>query len=327
MVACSKGDAGVVAIDTTSKKERADAATGADVCPRGEETCRCRSGANRCDEGLECRSGLCVEGAAGDDDVAVDDGSDDDAAPGPSDDDVAGDDDPSDDDGSDDDDDVPADDDVQGDDDTQAPAPVGGSGPGPEPTTGNGGTTGTGGVPTPAGNAGATNGGTDPGPSPAGTGGTPNVPGNLIQNGNFAEGDAYWDVNDGGGGIISYSTSTGALCTELSELQPFVALGWPLGLDLALTLDTSSSYELSYEAWTSLPSYLLFEAKAGEAVSPYSEHFLEQVSLSTSPSSHAHVFSPASSDPTGIVFLLYHTDYYYGYVVEVCVDNVVLRQL
>lgn len=333
---CSKNDPGVVAV--SSKKNEKDASRGdGDECPRGEETCRCRSGDedDACDEGLECRSGLCVEEGddQGDDDTGDDDmgdNADDDA---PADDDAADDDAPTDDDAADD----AADDDVATDDDTPAPAPAdddtgsadddtgtepepgaGGNGnePGPAPVGG----TGNGGVPAPVGAAGSG------GMEPVGTGGTfTNPTDNLIQNGDFSEGNLLWDVNDGSTSIVPYTITGGALCVVVDEYQTFVAIGWPLDTAQALLLDPGASYELSYHAWTNNPAYVDFEAKSGEAVSPYLEHFLDAVSLSTSGTRFSHVFTPASSEPSGIVFLVYSYGYYYS--AEVCVDNVVLRQL
>jgi hypothetical protein len=331
---CSKNDPGVVAV--SSKKNEKDASRGdEDECPRGEETCRCRRGDadDACDEGLECRSGLCVEEGddPGDDDMGTD--ADDDAVPDDdTDDDTDDDDSLTDDDAADDD----ADDDVATDDDDPAPAPADddtGSADddtGIEPDPGAGGS---GNEPGPAPMGGTGNGGASPvgaagsgGMEPVGTGGTfTNPTDNLIQNGDFSEGNLLWDVNDGTTSIVPYTITGGALCVVVDEYQTFVAIGWPLDIAEALLLDTSASYELSYHAWTNNPAYVDFEAKSGEAVSPYLEHFLEPVSLSTSGTRFSHVFTPASSEPSGIVFLVYSYGYYYS--AEVCVDNVVLRRL
>jgi hypothetical protein len=150
---------------------------------------------------------------------------------------------------------------------------------------------------------------------------------NLIQNGDFTQGDAFWNIHDGGGGDVTYTITSGTLCSVLDYYLPFVVVGWPVDVTSALVLDPASGYELSYDAWSTAPSYALFEAKAGEAVSPFAEHFLSPVSLSTSSVRRSHTFLPASSEPSGIVFLLYFNGSYYDDPLEVCVANVVLRKL
>jgi hypothetical protein len=161
-----------------------------------------------------------------------------------------------------------------------------------------------------------------------GSGGTPVVEppsavGNLITNGDFSAGDLDWDINDGADPTLNYDVASGAMCVTLGIDESFIAIGWPLDPLQALILD-GAQYELSYQAWAS-SSDLEFTAKVGEAELPYDEHFEEVVLLSASVRNYSHGFTPVVDTPSGIVFLAQAT--FLNDIIEVCVDNVVLREI
>jgi hypothetical protein len=340
LVSCSKADPGVVEVangsdddeedDTAGDEDDDTAGDDGDECELGEERCECRSN-ERCDEGLVCLSGLCVEVEAGDDDQDSDDDSDDEPAadddaeaepadePKPVDDDLA----------------IPvepgpspaADDDAEPEsepDSEPEPDAEGGAGGAPAPSDdGSGGVTIGDGGEGPVGVGGQVSVGGQPS---SGGAGPVNPADNLISNGDFSSGGDDWKVDDSAT-AVAYTTTSGALCVTLDSYQPYIAVGWPLDETLAVTLDPAVGYELSYDARASNTVYLLFEAKVGEAFTPYAPQFSAPVEVSSQMTRYSHTFIPAYSSPSGVVFLLdwYYT--FYGPSSEVCIDNVVLRAL
>jgi hypothetical protein len=149
---------------------------------------------------------------------------------------------------------------------------------------------------------------------------------NLISNPDFSEGGDYWNITDNND-PIPYAIVDGGLCVVIDATLSLAVVGWPLAPNDAVELDPTATYEFSYDAWADDAPVVTLEAKVGEAVDPYLEHFLDIGPLSADRTRHTHIFTPSSSAPSGVVFIAYHTFASNDDPVQICVDNVVLRRL
>jgi hypothetical protein len=168
--------------------------------------------------------------------------------------------------------------------------------------------------------AGGPSGGSDSAGAP-GTGGTDNpgtggssTEGNLIENGDFSQGNAGWTLEGSG----SLAVTDGAACVALDSADE-VFLGWPPDASSAATLDGGTQYTLSYRAQSSDPR-IGVTAKVGHAADPWTTLLEEPDTVGSSWSTFSHSFTPESTDDAaGVVFRMS------GAAGEVCFDDVVLR--
>jgi hypothetical protein len=154
-------------------------------------------------------------------------------------------------------------------------------GAGSDDMTGSGGeaTGGTGGV-------GAASGGAGPGE-------------NLVENGDFDDGETLWTFEPA---PASYSISNGALCVSIGAGES-VSLGWPSNTSHAFALSAGQSYTFSYVASSSGPLGVSVTSKIGHALPPYTTHFEQGTSVSSTPQSYSHAFDVVNADAgAGLVF-------------------------
>jgi hypothetical protein len=188
-----------------------------------------------------------------------------------------------------------------------------GSGAGGEPDNATGGDPGraTGGSP------GAATGGQ---PS-TGTGGATSTGPNLIHNGDFADGGEYWELTWQEGDLAGYSDDGGEFCiANLSSLYYLsFSLGYPPTASDAFAIEAGATYTLSYRVW----GYADIITKIGQAVSPYTAvaSFSGSVASSTYVTKSHQLVATAGEPTAGLVFngVLYYDE-------MVCFDDVVLTQ-
>jgi hypothetical protein len=143
---------------------------------------------------------------------------------------------------------------------------------------------------------------------------------NLIKNGDFISGDMFWRVDDGVGNTVIHSTGTGALCFTLSATQPYVSVAWPLDAAMSIPLESAGVYQLTYEAWSSQPDDVVFEAKV-RTTQPVTERLGVEVPLTPTSKSHSHAFNSPSPGASGVLFEVIQA----REGAEVCIDNVSLK--
>jgi len=149
------------------------------------------------------------------------------------------------------------------------------------------------------------------------------VPGNLVLNGSFSLGDAYWHVELNGGTTVTYS-SAGELCVtnDYSGSYASVTLGYPLDAANSFAVDAASSYTLSYRARGSL--YYAVEVKVGGAVEPwYPAAAFNDGATSVGYQSYSHLVMPSTTlAQAGLAFNVVLDP-----GVTYCIDDVVLTKL
>lgn len=157
----------------------------------------------------------------------------------------------------------------------------GGSGAGGATTTTMGG----------AGGSGTGGSGTD---GSGGTGGP--VEGNLIQNGDFSDGDAHWDLTLSVGDPV-VDAAGGAYCVQNTAEATYATftLGYPLDLTEVFTIASGTSYVLSYR----VKGYASYELKIGQAAEPYTAlaGVIEDSSASDSYVTQTHTIQATLGDP------------------------------
>jgi hypothetical protein len=175
-----------------------------------------------------------------------------------------------------------------------------------------GGSTGTtGGASAATGGASTTSGGTNAGAGQPGEGGvgagegeggsTTSPDGNLISNGDFANGSADWNVTFG---VPTYGVSTftnGHACVQGNSSTTF-NLGWPLDPSRAFVLEPGIHYTLSFKAMAGFSDSLLV-IKFGHVTTPYTAAYLTNTFLTTTWASYSFDVVAASGDSAaGLVF-------------------------
>lgn len=187
---------------------------------------------------------------------------------------------------------------------------AGGSGGGSGAEGGSGGSTSAGGT-----------GGSDASGGTVGSGGSAGGinSGNLIINGDFSQGNEYWEVTWQDGQYATQSYAGGEYCIGNPSTAYYLSfsLGFPPTPSDAFTVEAGATYTLSYRA----RGYGTLEVKIGQAVSPYAEvqSFTTSVS-SAGYQTFTHTVTPATTETqAGLVFngTLYYLD-------EVCFDDVSL---
>jgi hypothetical protein len=123
--------------------------------------------------------------------------------------------------------------------------------------------------------------------------------GNLVENGDFGDGDTLWTFEPA---RASYSISNGALCVDIGAGES-VSLGWPSNMSQAFALSSGQSYTFSYVASSSGPLGVSVTSKIGHAAPPYTTHFEQGVSVESTPQSYSHPFTVVEADDgAGLVF-------------------------
>lgn len=112
--------------------------------------------------------------------------------------------------------------------------------------------------------AGSAGSGADGGTGGSGGTGGP-IEGNLIQNGDFSDGDAHWSVTWGTyDGVVS--STNGEYCVENPNYYYLTfTLGYPLDLADVFPIESGASYTLRYR----VKGFAAYEVKIGQAVEPY----------------------------------------------------------
>jgi len=153
-----------------------------------------------------------------------------------------------------------------------------------------------------------------------GGGGGGTTPGsNLVTNGDFSNGEMFWNVIINNGGNADHSVQGGALCVTVSMNQS-VTLGWAADAGSPLQLQSGSMYQLSYRAQAST-MLGTFTAKVGHAVPDYATDFQMDEQVGNGFSTFTHTFTTDhADDQTGIAFILQGA----GQSSMVCVDDVTL---
>jgi hypothetical protein len=142
---------------------------------------------------------------------------------------------------------------------------------------------------------------------------------NLIDNGDFQRGERSWHVVAQGGTVVTHQVKNGALCVTLASLAS-ATIGWPVDGASGFALVMGTSYELTYQASTSVVTPApTFEAKVGygtdldvtsDALSSTLQTFRHRFVAGASNASTGMAFNILSNVPDGST--------------EICVDNVAL---
>jgi len=149
--------------------------------------------------------------------------------------------------------------------------------------------------------------------STTGNGGTGGVPENsLIENGDFSQGEAGWELE----GDAAVDVSSGAYCMTLNN-DGTLHLDWPTEFDPA-SLEGGNSYVFSYVVYYTGDEPTL-SVKLGQPVDPYNAFAEGPIEASTDPQKFTQMFDIDANDSAGIRFTI---DAQAG--TEVCVDNVAL---
>ena len=160
------------------------------------------------------------------------------------------------------------------------------------------------------------------GSATGGSAGQPTTSGpNLITNGDFSLGGEYWELTWQDGELASYSPAGGEFCIENPSGVYYLSfsLGYPPTASDAFAIEAGATYTLSYRA----QGYAEITAKIGQAVSPYAEvasfdTFVNSTSLTT----FSHLVTSAVAEPqAGLVF-----NGVLDYCATVCFDDVVLAK-
>lgn len=147
--------------------------------------------------------------------------------------------------------------------------------------------------------------------------------GELIVNGDFQDGIAGWNIETTT--TATPDTTTGDLCLRPLVEYDYVygPVGWPLDPLDGFALESGATYEFSFDAYITSAdgSVVEFEAKVGEAETPYTPVFTWTPSVSPEPTRFAAQFvSDYSFEHAGIVFTIYTT-------IDVCIGNVSMTRV
>lgn len=147
--------------------------------------------------------------------------------------------------------------------------------------------------------------------------------GELIVNGDFQDGVAGWNIETTT--TATPDTSGGELCLRPLVEYDYVygPVGWPLDPLDGFALVSGATYEFSFDAYITSAdgSVVEFEAKVGEADTPYTPVFTWTPAVSSEPTRFAAQFvSDYSFDHAGIVFTIYTT-------IDVCIGHVSMTRV
>jgi hypothetical protein len=142
---------------------------------------------------------------------------------------------------------------------------------------------------------------------------------NLVNNGNFSNGETEWQISVSAGIGVNHSIVRGEFCVNL-PVNAVATVGYPVDLTAAFALVANTTYELSYQV-SSTSQALNFEAKVGNAVAPFAniaDFMAEPVGLNAL-RTNTHVFTPTvDSMTTGVAFTISTG----ATASTVCLDNV-----
>ena len=171
------------------------------------------------------------------------------------------------------------------------------------------------------GTGGTSGGGAGTSGAAGGTGGA--SPGaNIIANGDFSNGLTGWGLTVDAGTLAGQMISNGQLCMTLGTYTT-VTLGFPGDLSGAFALTGGMSYQISYQASTTV-SVGKLEVKLGSDLPPYTQtEFLTDADVpGSAPLTFTHQFSVATTDPqAGLAFNIVSGP---SISTTVCVSNVSL---
>jgi hypothetical protein len=140
---------------------------------------------------------------------------------------------------------------------------------------------------------------------------------NLITNGDFSSGAAYWNVTEDPN--ATFNVVNGVLCANVG-LDEVAIVGWtgPSTVPLAAGVP----YRFSFKASSSAALYM-FTAKVGQTVQPYLTDVEQAEQLGSTLTAYSLTFTLTASDPSaGLAFGIY----YPSDDTTVCLDDVSLVQ-
>jgi endoglucanase len=162
---------------------------------------------------------------------------------------------------------------------------------------------------------------------PAASSAPPQPANNQIVNGDFSSGSSSpWGitVNTTGTVGVSGSVTNGQYCVYVPG-EAAVTIGWPSSGSPVAMLKSGTTYEFYYQASVSGGPLYSFEAKVGQAVSPYGLDYstsADLASLGPSLQTFIHTFSLSIAD--SVAGIAFNIETYYMMPATVCIDNVAL---
>jgi hypothetical protein len=155
--------------------------------------------------------------------------------------------------------------------------------------------------------------GNDGGSNTGGSGGAPPDPNNLILNGDFSQGELYWNLEDT---PTTDKVENGIWCVNFVPQTARAIPGWPEAVGMALSL--SGNYIFSFKA-LSTTEYATVTAKVGRVLSPYTADFQDTFTPPSDLTQFIYTFS-ANDPQAGVVFDISTTS-----GGTICIDDVVVK--
>lgn len=161
------------------------------------------------------------------------------------------------------------------------------------------------------------------GNSSAGAAGAGNLGPNQISNGDFSLSSSYWHVTDVHGDTLAISSVVdGAFCiTTNGEVSN---IGYPAEIAKSVYLQPGGTYAFTFRVVSSVATKLYF--KVGYVNEPYTEVFINSTDIGSTWTEYRYTFvanvshSIAQTTPMGIAF----TNYALQSGIQICIDDVVL---
>jgi hypothetical protein len=121
----------------------------------------------------------------------------------------------------------------------------------------------------------------------------------LIANGDFSDAETLWTIEPA---QANRSFADGALCLTIQAGES-LSLGWPSDTSRAFELSGGQSYTFSYRASSTGPLTVSATAKLGHAVSPYTPHFEQPISIGSTLKGDSHEIDVENDDDgAGVLF-------------------------
>jgi hypothetical protein len=144
------------------------------------------------------------------------------------------------------------------------------------------------------------------------TSGGPNASGNLIANGDFAEGDRFWEVDSFSPWwkrpfeSVSNRGKDGRLCATVANGSG-AAVGWPREAhpDEGFSLAAGASYRFSFVMTATVARWITAEAKIGMVTAPYEPVLDEELVLTAGHRTFEYEFAMTrAAEAAGVVFII-----------------------